>query len=139
VDDQTETPTDTAPPPAEPDIEATRGTIVERLRASAPPLDLVVDGKPQYEPPEPEEAPATVRRQQVWYMSRGADVEALQEQLATLGLYPIDTDDADDYGLFGNTTDASVRGFQRLVGLPDSGVVDEATWLSLAHAARGKS
>ena len=34
-------------------------------------------------------------------------------------------------GFFGNETEASVRGYQRRFSLPETGVVDEATWNSI--------
>ena len=67
-------------------------------------------------------APAPVR--DLRKGDKGPDVRALQQALNTLGwsfpLYGIDGD-------FGAETEANVKGFQRVMGLPVTGVVDQAT------------
>lgn len=71
-------------------------------------------------PPRPRPCPVLSRG------SMGPDVERLQRRLAELGFYsgPID-------GIFGPRTEEAVKQFQRLEPLPDTGVVDHATWIAL--------
>ncbi|WP_326828669.1 N-acetylmuramoyl-L-alanine amidase [Streptosporangium sp. NBC_01810] len=57
-------------------------------------------------------------------MMRGADVEAWQARLAKRG-WTIDVD-----GWYGPQSRGVCRAWQRAVGLPDTGRVDEATWES---------
>lgn len=59
--------------------------------------------------------------------SRGPMVVRLQNGLNRAG-YDVGTVD----GLFGTRTQAAVRAFQRANGLPESGVVDFNTWLTIA-------
>lgn len=58
---------------------------------------------------------------------RGHDVVELQERLRTLGFFSGKAD-----GVFGTSTDAAVRAFQRAVDLEPDGVVTPDTWLKMA-------
>lgn len=130
--DETPTATDRETDP-ELTPEQRRAGLIDRLRTTAPPIPLMLE-----HPPLPDRVVAAGRalhHERIWYCSRGPAVERLQRLLAALGVYPIDTADADDLGLFGNTTDTAVRGFQRMVGLPDDGIVNAATWTAVEHAA----
>jgi peptidoglycan hydrolase-like protein with peptidoglycan-binding domain len=61
--------------------------------------------------------------------SQGADVITLQQRLTALG-YNVGAAD----GAFGATTKAAVIAFQAKAGLPQTGVVDPATWTALDKA-----
>lgn len=65
--------------------------------------------------------------------SRGASVVQLQRQLSRIGnSYPaIGKLDAD--GIFGLNTEAAVKTFQKVFNLPQTGVVDYATWYSISN------
>lgn len=69
-----------------------------------------------------EEDPDVLRRG-----SRGDLVEIAQAALENAGFDPGSTD-----GLFGTRTQAAVTAFQKAVNLPQTGVVDEATWFAIA-------
>ena len=69
--------------------------------------------------------------------ARGDAVKALQQALVRVGIgvkYGVDSN-------FGSATEASVKAFQRLNGLPMTGVVDRATaaGLGLASAATSRT
>ncbi len=57
-------------------------------------------------------------------------LNVLGENLAVIPPVAID-------GVFGAATENAVRAFQSAYGLPDTGVVDEATWVDLYNAYRG--
>ncbi len=57
-------------------------------------------------------------------------LNVLGENLAIIPPVSID-------GVFGAATENAVRAFQSAYGLPDTGVVDEATWVDLYNAYRG--
>ncbi len=57
-------------------------------------------------------------------------LNVLGENLAVIPPVAID-------GVFGAATENAVRAFQAAYGLPDTGVVDEATWVDLYNAYRG--
>ncbi len=73
-------------------------------------------------------------------LSRGDEgvfVRQFQYYLSVLGenlavIPPVTID-----GIFGAATENAVRAFQAAYGLPDTGVVDEATWVDLYNAYRG--
>lgn len=58
--------------------------------------------------------------------STGKEVTRIQRRLKALGLYAGPLDES-----FGGGTEAGVKAFQRNAGLPDTGVVDEATFKRL--------
>jgi len=64
--------------------------------------------------------------------STGAKVRQMQEQLARISKsYPaIPTISAD--GIYGNRTKEAVEAFQRVFGLPVTGVVDYKTWYEIS-------
>jgi peptidoglycan hydrolase-like protein with peptidoglycan-binding domain len=64
---------------------------------------------------------------------RGEPVRDIQGRLSALG---IDLD-PDRRGTFGPGTDAAVRGFQRMRGLPEDGIVGPETWRTLVDAGYG--
>lgn len=61
--------------------------------------------------------------------SKGPQVKALQEALVAIDYQVGDVD-----GIFGRLTREAVLAFQADIGLPTTGVVDEATWKMLEHA-----
>ena len=65
--------------------------------------------------------------------SRGSAVAAIQRQLDRIGrtYYSIGRPAAD--GIFGSETEASVLAFQRVFDLPQTGVVDLATWYQISQ------
>ena len=65
--------------------------------------------------------------------SRGDSVRQIQEQLnAIASIYTAIPALAAD-GIFGPATEASVREFQSIFGLPQSGVVDYRTWYKISE------
>ena len=60
----------------------------------------------------------------------GPEVEDVQRRLETLGLSC-----PDDTGVFGEATEAAVRAFQQVRGLPSDGIVGEDTWRTLVGAS----
>lgn len=59
----------------------------------------------------------------------GNDVEMLQDQLNRIARnYPAIPKIPDPRGVFGTATEEAVRAFQRIFDLPETGVVDKATW-----------
>ena len=61
--------------------------------------------------------------------SRGDKVRQLQEQLDVYTAVPSLTPD----GIYGPATERSVKAFQSIFGLPQTGVVDFATWYKISH------
>ncbi len=69
----------------------------------------------------------------------GAKVQQMQEQLNVIaGSYPAVPRIAAD-GIYGPATEASVRTFQSIFGLPATGVVDYATWYKISQIYVGVS
>lgn len=65
--------------------------------------------------------------------STGAKVRQMQEQLDTIAsVYTAIPRIATD-GIFGERTQAAVREFQSIFGLPETGIVDFATWYKISH------
>ena len=71
----------------------------------------------------------------------GDDVVDLQQRLNAIGEYYFVIPRLEEDGSFGPMTESTVTAFQRLAGLPSSGIVDENTWemiiafqTSLLHA-----
>ena len=63
--------------------------------------------------------------------SRGTKVLQMQEQLNTIGqVYSASPQIAED-GIFGERTKEAVKEFQRVFGLPATGVVDYKTWYKI--------
>lgn len=59
----------------------------------------------------------------------GNDVEILQDELNRIARnYPAIPKIPDPRGVFGTATEEAVRAFQRIFDLPETGVVDKATW-----------
>lgn len=69
---------------------------------------------------------------------QGKIVRALQYYLTVIGAYYEDVSAPSDLtGYFGPTTKASVESFQRVYGLPVTGVVDSDTWTDIHRAYAG--
>ena len=62
------------------------------------------------------------------YGAIGDEVKILQAKLKQLGFYP-----AVITGSFGKSTEEGVLAFQREVGLPETGIVDQSTWEQLQN------
>ncbi len=71
--------------------------------------------------------------------TRGPKVQQMQEQLNVIaGSYPALPRIAAD-GIYGPMTEAAVRKFQSIFGLPATGVVDYATWYKISQIYVGVS
>lgn len=68
---------------------------------------------------------------------QGEDVRKLQYFLAVIGAYYEAVQPVDITGYFGSETEASVKSFQQVFGLPQTGVVDRATARDLYRAYFG--
>ena len=64
-------------------------------------------------------------------------VRGLQYFLAVVGAYYESVDRIEITGVYDEQTAASVRSFQRVYGLPVTGIVDEATWNDIYRAYAG--
>lgn len=65
--------------------------------------------------------------------SVGSDVAAIQKQLNTIAThYPAIPKNKED-GIYGENTEAAVRKFQSIFKLPQTGVVDFATWYAISN------
>lgn len=64
-------------------------------------------------------------------------VRGLQYFLAVVGAYYESVRPIRITGVYDDQTEASVRSFQRVYGLPETGIVDEATWNDLYRAYAG--
>ncbi|MBE6826964.1 MAG: spore cortex-lytic protein [Ruminococcus sp.] len=64
-------------------------------------------------------------------------VRALQYFLAVVGAYYAAVQPVEITGYYGEMTEASVRSFQRVYGLPQTGIVDQTTWEDLYRAYKG--
>ncbi len=65
--------------------------------------------------------------------SSGEKVQQVQDQLSTIaGVYTAIPQITAD-GIFGPSTEEAVRQFQRIFGLPVTGIIDFATWYRISH------
>lgn len=65
------------------------------------------------------------------------EVRGVQYFLAVIGAYYESVKPVDITGYFGEETENSVKSFQRVFGLPQTGVVDRATWNDMYRAYMG--
>lgn len=65
------------------------------------------------------------------------EVEIIQYYLAVIGAYYAAVSPVDITGYFGEDTERSVKSFQRVFGLPQTGVVDRTTWNDMYRAYQG--
>ncbi len=65
--------------------------------------------------------------------SSGAKVQQMQEQLDTIATVYSAIPRVNPDGIFGPQTEAAVREFQSIFGLPQTGVVNFATWYRISH------
>ena len=63
----------------------------------------------------------------------GDKVRQLQEQLDAISSVYTAIPDISPDGIYGPATAAAVREFQSIFGLPQTGVVDFATWYKISH------
>lgn len=68
---------------------------------------------------------------------QGDDVRYLQYYLAVVGAYYAKVRPVEITGFYGAETEASVKSFQQVFGLPQTGVVDRRTFYDLYHAYLG--
>ena len=65
------------------------------------------------------------------------EVSIIQYYLAVIGAYYEAVAPVEITGYFGEETEKSVKSFQRVFGLPQTGVVDRTTWNDLYRAYQG--
>lgn len=65
--------------------------------------------------------------------SRGDKVRQLQEQLDAIATVYTAVPNLTPDGIYGPATERSVKAFQSIFGLPQTGVVDFATWYKISH------
>ncbi len=65
------------------------------------------------------------------------EVSIIQYYLAVIGAYYASVSPVDITGYFGEETEKSVKSFQRVFGLPQTGVVDRTTWNEMYRAYQG--
>ncbi len=65
------------------------------------------------------------------------EVRSLQYFLAVIGAYYAAVQPVEITGYFGEKTEQSVKSFQQVYGLPQTGVVDRQTWLDIYRAYDG--
>ena len=68
---------------------------------------------------------------------QGYEIRAIQYYLAVIGAYYQAVQPVDITGYFGAQTETSVKSFQQVFGLPQTGVVDRPTWYSMFDAYAG--
>lgn len=71
--------------------------------------------------------------------SSGDKVRQLQQQLDAVATVYTAIPRVTPDGIYGPGTEASVRAFQSVFGLPQTGVVDFATWYKISHIYVGIS
>ena len=67
--------------------------------------------------------------------SRSNDVRTMQQLLNTIGRSNPSIETLVVDGIFGPRTQAAVREFQRLFGLPQTGIIDQTTWYAIVEQA----
>lgn len=67
----------------------------------------------------------------------GSEISNLQYYLAVVGAYYQSVQPVDITGYFGEQTEASVKSFQKVFGLTETGIVDRRTWNDLYRAYLG--
>ncbi|MBE6857312.1 MAG: spore cortex-lytic protein [Ruminococcus sp.] len=65
------------------------------------------------------------------------EVSIIQYYLAVIGAYYASVAPVDITGYFGEETEKSVKSFQRVFGLPQTGIVDRTTWNDMYRAYQG--
>ncbi|MBE6861682.1 MAG: spore cortex-lytic protein [Ruminococcus sp.] len=75
--------------------------------------------------------------QDIRFGMQSEEVRILQYYLAVIGAYYTAVSPVDITGYFGEETEKSVRSFQRVFGLPQTGIVDRATWNDINRAYLG--
>ena len=65
--------------------------------------------------------------------SRGEKVRQVQEQLAAISSIYMAVPRISADGIYGPATEKAVKTFQSIFGLPETGVVDFATWYKISH------
>ncbi len=68
---------------------------------------------------------------------QGSEINVLQYYLAVIGAYYEAVPPVDITGYFGEETEKSVKAFQKVFGLPQTGVVDRRTWNDMYRAYQG--
>lgn len=68
---------------------------------------------------------------------QGTEVNVVQYYLAVIGAYYEAVSPVEITGYFGEETEKSVKSFQRVFGLPQTGIVDRATWNDMYRAYQG--
>lgn len=68
---------------------------------------------------------------------QGYEIRAIQYYLAVIGAYYQAVQPVDITGYFGAQTETSVKSFQQVFGLPQTGIVDRQTWYSMFDAYAG--
>lgn len=68
---------------------------------------------------------------------QGQEVRIMQYYLAVIGAYYAAVQPVSITGYFGAQTETSVKSFQQVFGLPQTGVIDQATWVAMYDAYLG--
>ncbi len=75
--------------------------------------------------------------QEIRFGMQSEEVRILQYYLAVIGAYYAAVSPVPLTGYFGEETERSVKSFQRVFGLPQTGIVDRATWNDINRAYLG--
>lgn len=75
--------------------------------------------------------------QEIRFGMQSEEVRILQYYLAVIGAYYAAVSPVPITGYFGEETERSVKSFQRVFGLPQTGIVDRATWNDINRAYLG--
>jgi len=65
--------------------------------------------------------------------SRGQKVQQIQEQLNTIGKVYTAIGNVNVDGIYGEDTQRAVRNFQKIFDLPQTGIIDFATWYKISQ------